>query len=301
MRILLTAAIAGTLAAAPGCTERAGTEHSADPVLVQVGDTALRMSQVVARIPPGLSPQDSATMFANIVDVWLRDALLRDVAAENIVDMQKIDRLSEQYRTNLIINEYLERISEQRGDAATERQVREYYDANSEKMLLERPLVKGIFIKLPSDADRLDEVRRWVKSSSRASIDNIEKYGLKGAIQYDYFMDRWVDLQTIAEAIPHSFGNFDDWVKSHRDLETSSNGSTYFLHITEWLGSGSVMPYDFAAAQIRQMLMQQNRSRYADRLMNTLMTKARKEGTLTTPGYDPASHRLISNTENNRK
>lgn len=283
------------------CTHEGPTTEPDDPVLVELGDTTLRLSQVTALIPEGLSEEDSLAMYGKIIDRWMRDALLREVADENIPDIRKIDRLTEQYRNDLIINEYLARISSQRGDAATEEKVRAFYEAGKQDMKLEKPLVKGIFIKLPADAVRLDEVRRWVKSSSRSSIDNIEKYGLKGAIQYEYFLDRWVEMSSLAEAIPHSFGNLDEWLVSHKDLDITSNGSTYLLHITDRLESGAEMPYDFASPQIRQTLMQRNRAEYADRLLSSLIEKGRNEGILKTPGYDPSSHKIITNPENKNK
>lgn len=268
-----------------------------DMPLVTVGDSTLTLNDVLSRMPENTTPQDSAAMFANIVDTWLQDMLLREVAQENAIDLDRIDRMAADYRNRLIINEYIRRMKSSRGDKAAEEQVKAYYDANSAEMTLESPLVKGVYIKLPSDADRLDDVRRWVRSSSAASIDEIEKYGLKGAIQYEYFKDKWVDWQEIAAQIPYRFGDADKFVAAHRFFETSDRNSTYLLRITETVPAGSRMPYDFAAPLIRESLVQSQREQYGRSLLESFAENARKNGLLSTPGYDIKTHQLINKTQ----
>lgn len=298
LRILLLTALAGMLLLpGVGCSRPGEEKEAVDPTLIVVGDTSLTLSQVTRRIPEGLDPADSAALFSRIVETWLRDELLRDVASENIIDMARIDERTEEYRNNLIINEYIRLMSQSRGEARSEQAVRKYYDAHADEMRLETPLVKGLFIKLPSDADRIDDVRRWVRSASKGSVDNIEKYGLKGAMHYDYFLDKWVDFRELADGIPYHFGKLGEFVSTHRDFETTVNGSTYFLHLTDVKPAGSVMPYDFAAPQIRQALSQKSRSEYAEQLKAQLVNKAREAGTLSTPGYDLKTHKYVNATE----
>ncbi len=295
LRLLIAAAVA-MLAAA--CSNASDTDAGRrDMPLVTVGDSTLNLYDVLARIPGNVTPEDSAAMFAGIVDTWLQDMLLREVAQENAIDLDRIDRMAADYRNRLIINEYIRRMKSSRGDKAAEEQVKAYYDANSAEMTLESPLVKGVYIKLPSDADRLDDVRRWVRSSSAASIDEIEKYGLKGAIQYEYFKDKWVDWQEIAAQIPYRFGDPDKFIAAHRFFETSDRNSTYLLRITESIPSGSRMPYDFAAPLIRESLVQSQREQYGRSLLETFAENALKNGLLSTPGYDIKTHQLINQTK----
>lgn len=280
-------------AAAAGCSGDSSAPASGNMPLITVGDSTLTLSDVTARIPQGLTPADSAAMFSAVVDKWLQDMLLRDIAAENAIDIDRIDRMTEEYRTRLIINEYIRRMQQSRGDRPTEEQIRRYYDANAPEMRLETPLIKGIFLKLPDDADRLDDVRRWLRSSSPSAVDNIEKSGLNRAMNYDYFMDRWIDWQDIAARIPYRFGDASAFVQQHKDFETTHDGSVYLLHISDVLPAGSIMPYDFAAPHIRDLLRQKSLAEYGDNLTATLAERARKEGRLSTPGYDIRTGKII--------
>lgn len=278
-----------------GSPEGAAAPQDSAEIVAQVGDSVLTFDDLRARIPQGLDPADSLRLASNIADSWLRDVLLASVAEENVVDLEHIDRLTEEFRNNLIVGEYMKRYQAAKPSKASDAEARRFYDANAGRMLLERPLVKGILIKVPADAQGVEQLRRWMKSASASSVASIEKYGLASAMQYDYFMDRWVDFSDIAAAIPYRFEMSDDFVRSTDDFETQRSGALYLLHISDRKFSGDTMPYDFARPQILQALEQRERSRYADALMADLCARARKRGMLKTPGFDPKTHKLIIN------
>lgn len=296
LRLTYVLLIAALLGASSGCrreSERVdGEPASRDFELLSVGDSALMLSDVVSRIPQGISEADSAAMFASIVDAWVQDMLLTDVAADNLPDLERIERMVADYRNRLIMMEYRKRMKQDARHAPTDDEIRRYYEANADDMRLEHPVIKGIYIKVPSNAERLESVRQWVFSASKASVDKLEKYGLKGAMQYDWFADRWVDWEVIAEQIPYRFYDADAFVESTPNFETEYNGSTYLLHISEYLKSGDVMPYSFAEEVIRDRLAEQSTAEADKRLMQSLFRNAVSSGKLRAPGYDPVNHRL---------
>lgn len=280
------------LALLGACGEQPVAKPANDLVLMSVGDSALTLSKVVARIPEGLSEADSTALFNSIVDAWIQDMLLTKVAAENIPDMERIDRMTADYRNRLIMMEYRKRMKEDSRKAISDDEVKSYYEAHADDMRLEHPVIKGIYIKVPSNAERIENVRQWVFSASKESIDKLEKYGLKGAMQYDWFADRWVDWEMIADQIPYRFYDADAFVESTVNFETEYNGSTYFLHISEYLKSGDVMPYSFATEQIRDMLSEKYKRDSESRLMRSLFKKAVEDGSLKPVGFDPVAHRI---------
>ena len=296
---LLPALMAGMLVA--GCSHSAPVPADRSMPLVVVGDSILTLADVTSRIPAGLSADDSLSLFSSIVGSWMQDVLLREMAADNAVDMDRIDRMTADYRNRLIINEYLRYMERASAEPEREEDVKAVYAAQAASLRTEHPLVKGVYIKLPSDADRLDDVRRWMKSASRAGLENIEKHALADAVEYDRFTDRWVDWQEIESQIPHTFGDADAFLRDHRDFETSDRASTYMLHITEVLPAGSAMPYDFAAPLIREASASRRRAAYGHELTSVLAEKARKEGRLSTPGYDLRTHKTINNTKDTEK
>ncbi len=200
--------------------------------------------------------------------------------------MESIERRVADYRNRLILMEYMSSMAGSRAKSVSDNDIKQYYAKFGDEMLLERPLVKGVYLKVSADADRLDQVRDWVANPSQQSIDRLEKYGLKEAMQYDYFMTRWVDWSRIVDQIPYRFEDADEFVATHRNFETTKDGALYLLHISDYLKSGEKMPYSFAVSRIKEILEGVNISEYQDRLMKELLTKAVKEGKVKIKAYD---------------
>ena len=296
--VMTIAVLSGILC---GCRNGENVAHAEETVLLSVGDSTLTLSDVVKRIPEGLAEADSVAMFNTIVDTWVQDMLLTEMASENLPDMDRIERMVNDYRNRLVMMEYRRRMKNDARLAVRDADIKRYYEAHADDMRLEHPVVKGIYIKVPSNADRIENVRQWVYSATPESIDKLEKYGLKGAMQYDWFGDRWVDWKVVSDQIPYRFYDADAFVESTVNFETEYNGSTYFLHISEYLKSGDVMPYSFAEEQIRDMLLEQGKRDADRRLMQSLFDDAVRTGRLKTVGFDPVKHTMLQSAPESKK
>ncbi len=264
-----------------------------DDILVAMGDSALTREDVVRRIPVGLSETDSAALFNRIVDSWIEGMVLSDMARQKLPDLEEIERKVEHYRNRLIVSDYLSRMRRSNSDQPSPDSVRSFYDAHRGEMLAERPLVKGLFVKVGEKSDGLKEIRQCMLQADDASIDLLEREYASEALQYEYFEKTWVDWQTVAELIPYRFYDPDAFVSSTRDFETAYNGNVYLLHISEYLPSGSELPFEFAAPRIEAMLEQSGMTSYTRRLVESLVKEAVDEGRLVGVGYDPVLRQKI--------
>lgn len=283
--------MAAGLLLTPACSGRE-REDSAPPrdsmpedAIVMVGDSVLTRREVEIRIPAGTAPEDSVALYHSIVDGWMEKMLLTEIASENVEDMEEINRLVEDYRKKLIIANYRQKLRESRRDGIAQKAVDDYYNAHSDEMLLEAPVVKGLYVKLPADAQRLPDVRRWMMTATPDAIDNLEKYGLADAIEYSFFPDRWTDWYLISRQIPYRFGNADEFVGSRRNFETTYRGFTYLLHISEWLPTGEKMPKEVADPKIRELLTTEQGDRYEHEIIGRIYQQAIKDGKLRLINY----------------
>ncbi len=287
-----------------GCGSPEGETAAQEEILVEVGDSALTVRDIVSRIPSGLSEEDSTEMFNSLVERWVRTMMLTDVASENVADLEKINRMAEDYRNGLIIERYL-RSKQEESPTVSEQSVKMYYAAHGEEMKLDAPIIKGIYLKISDSEERLGDIRRWMASATPASIDNIEKYGLRQASQYEYFKDNWIDWNDMAEQIPYRFYDADAFLGSTKDFETSYGGSTYILHIFDYLPTGSVMPYEYASSRIADMIDRERKSDYRVRLLTSLYAKGIEDGRLKPGLYDPVKRRMTisipANSDKNKK
>lgn len=286
--------IVAILTVSSACSHKEKHTEEQD-ILVSVGDSALTLRDVERRIPSGLSGQDSTDMFNSIVERWVRTMMLRDIASENVEELEKINRLADDYRDNLIIERYL-RSKVKESPGISQQSIKTYYEEHGSEMKLTQPLIKGIYLKVADSEERLGDIRRWMASATSSAVDKIEKSGLRQASQYEYFKDNWVDWNEVADQIPYRFYDADAFLSSTKDFETSYSGSTYLLHIYEYLPSGSQMPYEYACRRIAEMLGRENKASYKQSLLSSLYKKAIKDGRLKPGMYDPVKRKMQAKT-----
>lgn len=272
---------------AVGCTRRGESAAAEEDVLVTAGDSSLMLEEVLRQIPSGLAASDSAEMFSRIVERWIENRVLEDVAEENVIDLEKINRMADDYRKRLIIDDYLRRKREAYTPRVDESEIRAYYDRHIDEFILTQPLVKGIYIKTSEKDDRLGSIRRWMMTATDASVDDIEKYGMRMAMKYEYFEDKWVEWSVVADQIPYRFYDADAFLRSTKDFETQYEGSVYLLHISDYLPSGSKEPYEYASVRIAGILSGGKTGEYMNNLRQSIYREAVKKGKLKPGLYDP--------------
>lgn len=275
-----------------GCRKHEDRSGKGDEILVTVGDSSLRVADVTALIPYGLSAVDSIAMFDVILDEWIRGMVISEIISTDEDEMRRIERMVDKYRKDLLISEYLKSKRSSIGNLVSESSVKKYYKQHYGELKLESPLVKGIYLKVPEQSERLADLRRWMASGTQRSIDKIESKGLEQAVEYEYFCDRWVDWDELSKLIPYEFYDADAFLSTTVNFETTCDGNVYLLHISGYKLSGSNIPYEFAAPRIEEMLARQNMRKYESDLIRELYKEAEEKGLLKAGAYDPIKGEL---------
>lgn len=260
------------------CSKNSREGHG--DVIVTVGNATLTRGQLVGQIPSGTTPADSTRLARAYIRSWIDSKLISEIASRNIGDLSEIDRMVEDYRNELIAYEYRRRMFDDRATSViAEDSLKAFYDADPSRFRLQMPVVKGIFIKLPDNAPGLKAARKYYRSKNIDDIDKLEKQGLDHAVSYDYFRDRWVDWEQIESRIPMEFGpSPDNFLKTTQHVDFSYGGFIYLLDITDYMPSGSTMPFDVAREQIRSELIYRNRVRFDRDLRHELLREAGENG-----------------------
>ena len=255
--------------------------QTADPdALVSVGGRTLDRSAVNALIPKGVSPEDSLLLAENIVKKWVKDMLVYDMALRNLGnDKEEVDKLVEEYRRSLIRYRYQERLVEEKLKAEIlESDKLNYYEENPGQFVLDRGLIKGLFLKIPIDAPGLADVKKWYKSTDVASLEKIEKYSVQNATIYEYFYDKWVDFDEVMGNIPVHVADPNAFLKANKQVEASDSSYCYLLNIREYLPAGATEPYDYASPHIIEILVNQRKVAFLRNFEDELYNDAIRDG-----------------------
>ena len=249
-------------------------------VLVRVKDRTLKRSEVKKLIPWTVSSADSLLMAENYVEKWIKDVLVYDVAQRNLGNsMTEVDKLVEEYRRSLVRYRYQELLIEEKLKAdIQESDKQSYYEENQKKFILDKGLIKGLFLKIPVDAPGLSDVKKWYKSTDVASVEKIEKYSVQNATIYEYFYDKWEDFDEVMGNIPIHVSNPNTFLKANKYVEVADSSYCYLLNIKEFLPKGSVEPYDYASPHVMEMLVNQRKVEFLKNFEDELYNDAIKDG-----------------------
>jgi hypothetical protein len=247
---------------------------------VSVKDRVLYRTEISSLIPRGTSSTDSLLLAENYVKKWIKDALVYNVALRNLGnEKEEIEKLVDDYRYSLYRYRYQEKLIWERLSAnIRESDKLNYYDENQDKFVLDKSLIKGLFLKIPVDAPSLSDVKNWYKSSSAESLEKIEKYSIQNATIYDYFYDRWIDFDEVMSNIPVRISNTSQFLKNNKTVEVTDSSFCYLLNIKEYIPVGKVAPYEYAEAQIIEMLINQRKMEFLRNFENELYNDAIKGG-----------------------
>ncbi len=261
------------------CYNKAAEVPTTGNTVARVRTATLSRQQIHEAVPEGLSEADSVEYVRQYVNRWI-DGQLIDQAAAAVLDMQEIDKRVDKYRRDLIMAEYRRYCFDRRSDTVfTEEQLRDYYNRHKELFETERPMVKGIYLKIPDNAKDLKEIRRLLQQSGQKDIDKLEGLVAGTAIHYDYFMEKWVEWRQIEQLIPTRFDSEPAAVfRGQKMLDLSIGGFTYLLKVSEYRAGGTTLPFEEAVPQVRQRLTNRQRMNFDATFQQRIRQDAEKEG-----------------------
>lgn len=301
--LFLPALVAGLLLGGlVSCGGKKASETDAKPapeVIMRVGDSILTRQQVVAMLPAGISAADSGRLFDAIVEEWLERNMVVDIALKTLPDMERIDRMVEQYRRQLLAQEYRRLNVGEVSKGVSEDSLLSRYNSRPEAYTLQQPVVKGIYLKIPTSSPQLAEVKSWVKSASTKDIDQLESYGLKGAMEYDNFTDSWIAWEEILSHVPARIASHTDVPLKGKTIDLDIEGTTYLVHITESLPAGERMPFALARPLILQEITEGAREDFDRKMLRDIYRREIDNRRIRPGTYVPVRYRS-SKPENSK-
>jgi len=248
--------------------------------LVQVYGNTLNRNEVEKIIPKNISSSDSLLIAENFIQKWIKDILTFEVAKRNIgKEETDINKLVEEYRRSLLRHRYQEYMIRSRlTSEIREAEKIAYYNENTEKFLLDKNLIKGLFLKISAESPRISDVRKWYRSQDPKELENIEKYSIQNASVYDYFYDQWVDFDEILDKMPIYVSNKPQYLQVNRTVELNDSAFYYFLNISEYLLAGNIAPYEYSNAQIQELMINNRKMDFLKTFEEELYQDAIRKG-----------------------
>ena len=244
--------------------------------IVQVGSKSLYLSDISDIFLQGISKEDSINLLTDYANRWARKQLILKKAESNLSNKEKdVSAELDDYRASLLIFRYEQAYIAQRMDTVVRQsELESFYNDNSANFQLLSPLIKGIFIKIPSDAPTLKNIRELYKSKKESDIEELENLSFQGAVRYDYFNGDWVELSPVLKELPINARDYENELINKRYLDLEDGQYTYLISVRDIKLKGTIAPFEHVRENIRTIILNKRKQDMVKKLENDIYKEA---------------------------
>jgi hypothetical protein len=259
------------------------TPYQEEKPVARVLNKNLLISDMQVIFPEGISKEDSMEIAKNFIEKWIRQQLLLNKAELNLTEDEKnVKEQIENYRSSLLIYKYEQSLIRQKLDTSiTTLEIEEYYKLNSSNFLLNRNIVKALYIKIPRTAPELYKLRQWYRSDNQENIKDLEAYCFQYADNYDFFNDNWVDFSELLDKIPLQMGNPENYLRYRQYIEASDSTHHFFIRIYSFAFTGDPSPIELVRTDIEKIILNKRKIKLLNELESSIFNDAQNRGQFT--------------------
>lgn len=257
--------------------QRNQSDSNRTPVVATAGHI-LYLDEIQAAMPLYLSKEDSIRAAEAFIDQWIKQNLLYEAAEKNLQESSDIQKMVEDYRQALMVYEYQEQVLlEKLKTEVSDQDIADYYEANKQRFLSSRNLIKGIFIKVPVHSSNLKSIKNLYRKKDEASLEQLDLLCLQHAEIYENFSSDWMSFDDVMDHIPSEVDQ-SKLLKSKDFLEVEDEHYCYLLRIDEYLLSGNPEPLEFVSHRIKNIIINSHKTSFLHQLEDEMKTEAEKKG-----------------------
>ena len=257
--------------------QRNQSDSNRTPVVATAGHI-LYLDEIQAAMPLYLSKEDSIRAAEAFIDQWIKQNLLYEAAEKNLQESSDIQKMVEDYRQALMVYEYQEQVLlEKLKTEVSDQDIADYYEANKQRFLSSRNLIKGIFIKVPVHSSNLKSIKNLYRKKDEASLEQLDLLCLQHAEIYENFSSDWMSFDDVMDHIPSEIDQ-SKLLKSKDFLEVEDEHYCYLLRIDEYLLSGNPEPLEFVSHRIKNIIINSHKTSFLHQLEDEMKTEAEKKG-----------------------
>lgn len=255
-------------------------KRSADEVYVaKVDDKVFLLKDLRSQLPTGMTKADSLARVNDILTRWVKKELLLKMAEENLdANQRDLSKELEEYGNALLIHRYQQQLLSQKLDTSlTQEDIHRYYDANPEKFTLDYNIVKAVYVEIPKNVAKADQIKRWMSENSPRSMSELETYSFQYASKFDHFNNEWVDLNNILSRIPGVKEPPEQMLKNSKLHQFNDLNNSYFLLINDYILAGEKAPFDFVKDRIESLILNTRKMEFLQDLEKNIYEKGKRE------------------------
>jgi len=250
-----------------GCNNDKKSAKKEKDIAASVYGKNLYFSDMLIDFPDEISETKRKNLINSYIEHWVRKEILAHEASKSVKDFGRINRLTEDYKNSLIIEDFKQRyIRENLDSTITDEQLNEFYSINKNQFVLDHSVVNLIYAKFKDNKYNLDKFYENWKKKRFTSVAN---YCKKNSEEYLYKKDNWYDLEDVKKNLPAFLRK----KKDSYELQTNKKGYEYFLKVFETRYKNENIPLDMVKKKVEKLILQKRKSDILDKYIEELYKK----------------------------
>jgi hypothetical protein len=228
-----------------------------DEPVAKVGEHVLTLSELSGYIPNYLDVKDSALWADDYIKKWVQRELLLLKAEEKLsAQLKDVNKELEEYKNSLLIFRYKNLLVNEKLDTTvSETSINKYYNEHRESFILNRNIVKAIYIKIPVQVSNPDNIKDLCLSENKEKQEKLASYCISYAKAYDRFNDQWVAADMVLKNLPEEIKDQNQFLERNRFSESTDMNYYYIVCVRDYRLSGQVSPVEYVQNDIRNLIL----------------------------------------------
>jgi len=259
------------------CSPPIDKRDPADKLLAQVGSSKLYSSQLEGMVTEEMSSRDSIMFISTFVERWTREQVMLSEAEKNLPADVDLNALVEDYRRSLLRLNYEEVILKSKLDSIiSEEELEAFYEANKDQYQLEKPIIRCLFMKIPTPVPTEVEIQKLWNRSKPEDIVSMRDYASQYAENYLLSDSTWYTLEEIGELIPSDIVNSKN-INGNTDWTLKAKNFKYYLKVLEMKSRKDIAPLSFILEQASRAVLHRRKLKILDDWREEIYQKALRE------------------------
>ncbi|WP_410879623.1 hypothetical protein [Myroides sp. DW712] len=251
-----------------------------DRYVARVDDKYLERSSLQHIVPPQSTVKDSIAMVELFINKWATKQLLMDAAEFNLSDEKKkeIDELVANFKSELLIKGYLEKLVQQSIDTVVrDSDLKNYYDQVKKGFRVDDMLVKLSYVNILNSNTHFTKVKQGFNGGKDVKYQVLDQLSLQMK-SYVLNDSLWVNVSQIYEKLPFiNAENREQYLKNNTYFEVKDENSTYFVRINQVLRKGDEVPYSYLEPSLRLMVLNNRKMELLKQIEEDILKDAKKD------------------------